>query len=236
MTTAFIPCRAGSERVRHKNTREFAGFPGGLLELKLRQLDGVARVGRIVISSDDDEVLRIAHELQPELETTVQTIRRPAEFAASSTSYARFVGEYVANLGIDGQILWVQVTHPFMTAAQYDKALDAYDSVVEQGFDSVATVTRIQECLWRDGAPFNYSPVPERWPRSQDIEPVWQVNHAAYVLTGDTLLATRDRMGEHPFFLDVPAEVAYDIDWTEQFEFADEVVTARRQRIAAGVL
>lgn len=41
---AFIPARAGSERVTYKNTRPFAGFEGGLLELKLNQLARVPEV------------------------------------------------------------------------------------------------------------------------------------------------------------------------------------------------
>ena len=38
MITAFIPCRAGSERIAKKNTKLFAGKEGGLLAIKLEQL------------------------------------------------------------------------------------------------------------------------------------------------------------------------------------------------------
>ena len=34
----FLPTRKGSERVRNKNTRPFAGIEGGLIENKIRQL------------------------------------------------------------------------------------------------------------------------------------------------------------------------------------------------------
>ena len=34
----FLPVRKGSKRVENKNTKPFAGFQNGLLELKLKQL------------------------------------------------------------------------------------------------------------------------------------------------------------------------------------------------------
>ena len=55
-TSLFVPCRRGSERVPDKNTRVFAGHTGGLLGLKLDQLEGV-EVDEIVIDSNDPVVL-----------------------------------------------------------------------------------------------------------------------------------------------------------------------------------
>ena len=34
----FLPARSGSERVANKNTRPFAGIPGGLMQNKMQQL------------------------------------------------------------------------------------------------------------------------------------------------------------------------------------------------------
>lgn len=34
----FLPTRKGSERVKSKNTRPFAGIEGGLVENKIKQL------------------------------------------------------------------------------------------------------------------------------------------------------------------------------------------------------
>ena len=39
----FLPCRAGSTRVPEKNTRPFAGHGGGLLGVKLDQLERLAQ-------------------------------------------------------------------------------------------------------------------------------------------------------------------------------------------------
>lgn len=49
--TFFLPTRKGSERVKNKNTRTFAGIEGGHLKIKIGQLLQVERVSSIVIST-----------------------------------------------------------------------------------------------------------------------------------------------------------------------------------------
>ena len=46
---AFLPCRKGSERVKEKNTRSFAGIEGGLTKIKLDQLIACPEIDEIKI-------------------------------------------------------------------------------------------------------------------------------------------------------------------------------------------
>jgi CMP-N-acetylneuraminic acid synthetase len=57
---AFVPCRAGSERVLNKNTLPFAGDAHGLTGIKLKQLLACAAIDRIVLSTNDARVIEIA--------------------------------------------------------------------------------------------------------------------------------------------------------------------------------
>ncbi len=234
MITAFLPCRAGSERVHHKNTRVFAGFQGGLLELKLRQLDQVSGLDRVLVSSNDLEVLRIATEVGAGLSVRVEPLSRPDRYGLSSTSMEAFIGEYVARLEGLGTILWTHVTHPLMTAPEYSRVLESYRQVIADGYDSLATVTKVQDFLWKDGQPFNYDPTQERWPRTQDLEPLYLINHAAYVIDALTVSRVGDRVGRRPHLLEITAESAFDIDWPGEFELADEIVSSRRQATPSG--
>ena len=45
----FLPARKGSERVKNKNTRSFAGIEGGLVENKIRQLLSTKHVDEIIL-------------------------------------------------------------------------------------------------------------------------------------------------------------------------------------------
>ena len=57
----FIPCRAGSQRIKNKNTKSFAGVEGGLIKIKLDQLLSLDNEIPIVISTDDEKVIDIAN-------------------------------------------------------------------------------------------------------------------------------------------------------------------------------
>jgi len=63
----FLPTRKGSQRVKSKNTRPFAGIEGGILELKLRQLIKSERLSGIVLSTNDELSMEIAKHRQQKL-------------------------------------------------------------------------------------------------------------------------------------------------------------------------
>ena len=56
--TAIIPVRAGSTRLKNKNVAPFAGT--NLLVNKIRQLQEVKEITRIVVSSDSDLMLSMS--------------------------------------------------------------------------------------------------------------------------------------------------------------------------------
>lgn len=223
----FIPCRAGSERVINKNTRPFGGFEHGLLELKLRQFQRVAGLDRIIVSSNDPVVLDYAAGFAAKEDSRVEPLERPNEFGVSATSMAAFIRDYIAHLSPTGHLFWSHVTHPFVTAELYDRALEAYRAKLAEGYDGLVSATKIQKFLWRDGKPFNYDNSVERWPRSQDLEPVYEINHAIYAIPFETMRAVGDRVGDRPYFFEMEDADAMDIDWEGQFSLMDEIARAR---------
>ena len=223
----FIPCRAGSERAKNKNTRPFAGFEHGLLELKLCQLHEVEGLERIIVSSNDPAVLDYAAHVAKNIDSRVEPMPRPEEWGNSATSMGDFIRKYIAYLSDEGDIFWTHVTHPFVTADIYGRALLAYRTARNEGYDSFVSATRIQKFLWKDGKPFNYDNSIERWPRSQDIEPVFEINHAIYAMPFKYMREFGDRVGQNPYFFEMNEAEAMDIDWEDQFIMLDEIAKAR---------
>lgn len=226
----FLPARGGSERVKAKNTRPFAGFPSGLLELKLLQLSKVERLERIIVSSNDPNVLDFAQHFAETQDDRVHPLARPDEYGTAATSMERFICDYIAHLDRTGTILWTHVTHPFVTAKHYDQAIDAYETRVTEGFDSLVSATKIQKFLWQNGKPFNYDNTIEKWPRSQDLTPVWEINHAIYIMPFAVMRAIGDRISPRSFFFQMAEGVSMDIDWEDQFQLLDEIAQVRRLR------
>lgn len=226
----FIPCRAGSERVKDKNTRPFAGYSYGLLELKLRQLQQVSALERIIVSSNDSIVLDFCADFAAREDSRAEPLPRPDVFGNSSTSMGSFIVDYIAHIEDDGHLIWTHVTHSFVTAQIYSRAIVEYRACLLEGYDSLVGATKIQKFLWRGGRPFNYDSSRERWPRSQDIEPVYEVNHAVYAVSFPVMRGVGDRVGDKPFFFEMEESQSMDIDWEDQFLLMDEIATARAKR------
>lgn len=226
----FIPCRAGSERVKNKNTRPFAGMAGGLLELKLRQLRSVRDLDKIIVSSNDPDVLQYAAQFSKEFDSRVEAMPRPEVYGLSSTSMESFIRDYIAHLQQNGHLFWTHVTHPFAGGDLYSNAIEEYRTALASGYDSMLSATKLHKFLWKNGSPFNYDNSAEKWPRSQDIEPVYDINHAIYAIPFEVMRKCGDRIGKRPFFLDVPEREAMDIDWEDQFLLMEEIALGRIAR------
>lgn len=226
----FIPCRAGSERVKNKNTRPFGGYEAGLLELKLQQLSKVERLETIIVSSNDQIVLDYSADFAAKHDARVTPLPRPEVYGTSATSMGEFITDYIAELRRDGVLFWTHVTHPFVTPDIYDAAIDAYEAKLAEGYDCLVSATKLQRFLWRNGKPFNYDNTVEKWPRSQDLEPVFEINHAIYAIPFATMREARDRVGTKPYFFEMDESAAMDIDWEEQFHLMNEIANARRAR------
>lgn len=218
----LLPCRAGSQRIPGKNTRRFNELEGGLLELKLRQLAGAHNVASVVVSTDDDKVIEIAEDLRPLFGSSLQVIDRPRELAISDSLDA-FVS-YVPTIMPAGVVLWTHVTSPFFGSTEIDLAIDLYKREVELGdFDSLMGVTRIQTFLWNDKGCISHDRSEVKWPQTQDLEPIYEVNSSVFMIEREEMTQRLDRIGEKPFLMKMERLAAFDVDWPDDFLIAEKI-------------
>ena len=227
--TVIIPCRSGSERVKNKNTRPFAGFGNGLVELKLRQLVSVTEIDEIIISSNDPVVLDFARRYAQDCDSRVEAIERPNELGASYTPMSAFI-RYMSKLRDSGTMLMLHVTHPFLGPKEITGVINSYRDAQNKGYDSLATVTRLQKFIWNNDGPYNYDNTKEKWPRSQDLEPLFEINHAAYMIPFELMREVDDRIGRKVFLCELQQAVTMDIDWEEEFHLLEEMALARQHK------
>ena len=223
----FIPCRSGSERVRNKNTRPFAGFTGGLLELKLLQMAQVEELESIIVSSNDSIVLDYAADFASKRDSRVKPLPRPDELGRSSTTMDEFI-LYIARLCEVGNIVWTHVTSPFLTAQHYRESIRAYEEAVATGHDCLVSVTKLQRFIWDEKGPVNYDPGELKWPRSQDLRPLYEINHGMYIMPFALMRECGDRVGRKPYFYELDEHDALDIDWEPQFHFLEQMALLKR--------
>jgi N-acylneuraminate cytidylyltransferase len=219
----FLPTRKGSERVKNKNTRPFAGIEGGILRVKLQQLLAIDRVTDIYVSTNDEETMKVANSFNNE---RIKVIERPEYLCLSSTVIEDFIN-YIPTIVDAEHIFWVHATAPFSDAEILNNALDVYQKQVVEGneYDSLLSVTKIQQFLWSkaENKCINHDRSKVKWPRTQDLEPLYEINHAFYINSRENYLKFHDRIGENPLLFELDKIHSFDIDWNDDFEIAEAI-------------
>lgn len=215
----FLPCRKGSERVPRKNIKPFAGNKFGLVEVKLKQLLSAPSISQVVLSTNDEEIIEYASGLK---NSKMVTHMRDDSLSSSATSTDDLVS-HALDLIPNAHILWTHVTSPFFQAADYEYAIQKYFSALVSGYDSLMTTSEIHSFLWNEDGPINYDRTKEKWPRTQTIPVIHEINSAAFISHSSNYVAFGDRIGERPFLLPISKIKSFDIDWPEDFSIAESI-------------
>lgn len=215
----FLPCRKGSERVPKKNIKPFAQFKHGLIEIKLKQLIAADRVDKIYLSTNDDEILDYAASLNQD---KIVLHKRDEYLSSSQTSTDQLVA-HALELIKGGEILWTHVTSPFLNAQSYDQVIEKYFELKQQGFDSLMSTNLIHGFLWNENGPINYDRQKEKWPRTQTLEPIHEINSAIFLANAETYKSLDDRIGKAPYLYPLDKIQGFDIDWEQDFMIAEMI-------------
>lgn len=214
----FLPTRKGSERVKNKNTRPFAGIEGGLVENKIKQLLSTKHVDEIILSTNDEVCMEVAQKIT--LDRRLRIVARPDNLCLSSTNLQDLIC-YVPTITDADHILWGHVTTPLAGANEYDKGIELYFSKLHEGYDSLVGVTELKNFLLnREGKLINNTTnIP--WPRTQDLEPLYEINHTMFLAKREVYIEQKNRIGVNPM-LHVMDEIhSFDIDWEDDFTIAE---------------
>lgn len=221
----FLPCRSGSKRVKNKNTKPFLHYKNGLIQNKVEQLLKSKLISQVLISSDDDIVLNISRKFQKQ-DSRIKIDNRPTHFASDITTTEDLI-RYASNVLSKDHILWTHVTSPFINGADYDSAINIYKKNVlnSNEFDSLMSVNKLQTFLWNRNGPVNYDRSMSKWPFTQSIDPLYEVNSGIFIASLEIYKHVSDRIGEKPFLLELDHKKSFDIDWEEDFLMAEQMGT-----------
>jgi N-acylneuraminate cytidylyltransferase len=212
---ALIPARGGSTSVPRKNVRPLGGRP--LVAWSIDVARTVAAVDRTVVSTDEEEIARVAREHGAEVAD------RPDDLATDEALVVDAVRYHLAAWREEGTpadvLVLLEPTCPFRSAEDVRACLRRLDG---GDVDSVATFTEAAlnpHRAWRIGdagageqvEPFVDGAVP--WRPRQQLPDAYQLNGGAYAFFADRLPA--DSVA--PFFgrtaaVYMPEERSVDID------------------------
>jgi CMP-N-acetylneuraminic acid synthetase len=226
---AIIPARGGSKGVPRKNIRLLAGRP--LIEYTIEAARGVPAIDRCVVSTDDDEVARIAEAAGAEI------IMRPSNLARDDTPTLPVLQHVVRSLAeresyTCDAVITLQPTSPLRTPRHIAEAIAHFESDPEA--DSLVSCIEVPHQFrpnsvmkLDDGGYLHpYLDVPLAL-RRQDKEPVFARNGAAVYITRTSCLSSFVFGGRLLPYMMSP-EDSIDIDSEADLLAAEQALRARR--------
>ena len=212
--TAVIPVRAGSQRVKNKNIRDFAD--SNLLTLKIQTLKTFLDDEQIIVNSDCSKMLDMATELG------VRTQRREDYYASSECNNSEFF-ENIAEVTDSDYIMYSPVTSPLVSRETYITCIKKF---LNSNIENLVTVSSVKHHLWLDNKPLNYDP--KNSPNSQDLPDIFSLNYGICLISKDDMMKHKNIVTDKPHFYVLNEIESIDIDTEFDFMVAEIVFNKLR--------
>lgn len=218
---AVITARGGSRGLPRKNVLPFRGRP--LIGWTIDAARASQRIDRLILSSDDAEIIETAGRLGCEA-----PFRRADALSGEAAASIDVVLDALDRTPGYEVVVLLQPTSPLRTAADIDGALDR---MAAAGAPSCVSVREAQSHPWlvfgQDAAgrltPFAPPPAGAGH-RRQDLPPALVLNGAVYA--ADVAWLRRERAFIRPgetVAWEMPADRSIDIDTLEDFQAAERL-------------
>jgi CMP-N-acetylneuraminic acid synthetase len=222
----FIPARGGSRRLPRKNLLPLGGRP--LIAHTIDAARKASIFARIVVSSDDEEILALAHQ------DGVEADRRPAALAGDRVRFVEVLEEFLTRPGAAGidHVAVLLPTCPFRT--EHD-ILAAHAMLLAAAAPSFVVSVREYEfppefALELDGAKARvlHPEVYAASTQSQSVGKSYHPNGAIYFAPVNLFLKERSFFRGPLLGYVMPPERSLDIDNVYQFNIAEAMIAARK--------
>ena len=209
----IIPARGGSKRLPRKNVLELAGKP-----LIVWSIDSGLKskyIDKVVVTSDDDEILSISKEYGAEI------IKRPDYLANDTAKTFDAIKHTIENMQKYDYIVLLQPTSPLRNESHIDEAIELLEL---KKADAIVSVCEMEHSpLWsntlpQNGSMKNFLRKEILNKRSQDLEKYYRLNGAIYICKTDKLLENKGFfLKENIFAYRMDRKSSVDID--EEIDF-----------------
>lgn len=219
---AIVPARQGSKGLPGKNLRSFLGRP--LVEWSILQALNAKNVGTVIVSSDDDRVLKIARELG------AIAVTRPTYLASDSSPVGEALIHSLEESSLvedDVTVVMLEPTSPLRPRGFIDESLEKYWT---SGLDSAVSLgkTESQHPLFSvvldgnsivsrsDGGSLTYL-------RRQDVPDVYFLDGSFYATRLKHLRISGQMYSERTLGIPVEKWQQIEIDDIDDFRVAESL-------------
>ena len=175
-------------------------------------------VDEIIFSSNDEACIEVANKYRTD--SRLKIIPRPNELCLSTTNLQDLIC-YVPTVTNAEHILWGHVTTPLANAKQYDAGIKLYFNKLCEGYDSLVGVKELRNFLLNKKGKLINNTTPIPWPRTQDLEPLYEINHTMFLAKREVYINQKNRIGKKPLLYVMDELHSFDIDWPDDFIMAE---------------
>lgn len=205
---AMIPARGGSKGIPRKNIKSLAGKP--LIAWTIEAARASRYIDRLILSSDDDEIMAVAREYGCEVPFV-----RPPELARDETAGIEPVLHAMTMLPGFDYLIMLQPTSPLRTSEDIDAIIELCH---QHGAASAVSVTEADHSpywMYRTDTEGRLQPLldqADRPARRQDLPDIYILNGALYIATCQELYTSRTFVNNRTVAYIMPRERSLDID------------------------
>ena len=214
--TAVIPVKKNSSRLPGKNLLRLGDE--NLLIRKIWQLQKSQIADRVLVTSDSDEMLRIAKDMG------VDAVKRPKDLADESRPLSEFF-DYVTGLISPGHMIWTCVTSPFFDDKRMVEAKKSYIEALKNGYDSLITMYKFRHYLFDQDGPLNFN-VGKDHQNSQELGDIDLFTNGILISPVLSVKLWHYNYGPNPYRFYVNQVESLDIDTPEDYVLAKAYLRA----------
>ncbi|HDQ07483.1 MAG TPA: acylneuraminate cytidylyltransferase [Methanoculleus sp.] len=224
---AIIPARGGSKGIPGKNIVPLSGKP--LIGHILNAANNSKYLSKIFVSTDDDEIARIASSFGVEIIIRPQEIS--GDFSSSEDALIHGVNEIMSLGMVPDVLVFLQCTSPLTTTEDIDKTIRRF---IESGADSAFAVAPFHYFLWKKNAEGDAEPVNHKKgirQMRQDREPEYIEAGSVYVMKVDGFLKAKHRFFGKTVMQPIPTDHVFEIDEIEDLKIAECLLQQQQQMV-----
>lgn len=220
---AIIPARGGSKGLPGKNIKMLAGQP--LLAWTIEAARKSAYIDRLILSSDDPEIIRVAKDFGCEVPFV-----RPKELAADDTPGISPVLHALSLLPGYDYVALLQPTSPLRLAEDIDACLERCHHAQAPACVSVTQAAQSPYWMYKFETGDRLTPFladASRFARRQDLPAAYALNGAVYVGRVESVLADQTFLGPETVGQVMPEARSADIDGERDFAWIEFLLTRK---------
>ncbi len=228
MISFFIPIRKGSKRIINKNLKKLPRNKHGLTELKITQLkklrkklsSKIKQQVEFIVSTNCNNVIKFLNKY-PWIK-----IHKRSEILSTDNSLDKLI-QIVPKICKGNYILWTHVTSPLFDEKEYINFLIKFLKNKKK-FKSAFSADKIQKFVFLNKKWISHNVKKRKWPRTQDLKPIYIANSAAFIASRKVYINRKDRICSNPLPIVTNDKKSLDIDNLEDFKKLKNILNDKK--------